>query len=175
MTRVYEGLVTLLEEEKGDDKLIQIFHAKVDPDSETDIPADFCSPNSMVRCLISTIAFGMGMQIPDIRYVIHWGPPKSILDYWQEVGRCARDGMHGNAILYTPPHTLHPNRCDEDMRALVKESQNMCIRTAVLKFLQLPSAKEQVQVEGQQLDVCCSTCDRPDQMPHVETVSHSIK
>jgi hypothetical protein len=37
--------------------------------------------------VISTIAFGMGIQVPDVLFIIHWGVPKSALFYWQEVGR----------------------------------------------------------------------------------------
>ena len=44
-----------------------------------------------MRIVITTVAFGMGIQIPDIDLVIHWGPSDNSLMYWHEVGRCARD------------------------------------------------------------------------------------
>jgi len=50
---------------------------------------------SLNRCLISTVAFGMGVQIGNVEEVIHWGVAKDLLSYWQEAGRCARDGRPG--------------------------------------------------------------------------------
>ena len=51
------------------------------------------------RCLICTNAFGIGVEMPEVDLVIHWGAPTPILQYWQEVGRCARDGRNGEAHL----------------------------------------------------------------------------
>ncbi|XP_052777014.1 uncharacterized protein LOC128214541 [Mya arenaria] len=61
---------------------------------------EFSSSESKTRFLISTIAFGIGINIADRRYVFHWGAPKTIEDYWQEVGRAWRDGHPAKAIMY---------------------------------------------------------------------------
>ena len=55
-----------------------------------------------VRILISTVAFGMGVHIHDIRTVIHYGPSSDTLFYWQEVGRSGRDGNLSRALLMLP-------------------------------------------------------------------------
>ena len=74
----------------------------------------------MKRVAIASTALSMGVNFPDVRYVVLFGPARSLLDFHQEAGRAGRDGLSANVILYFYGQQL--THCEEEVRDFLKTS-----------------------------------------------------
>ena len=117
--------------------LVEYYYSHVDARTEEEMPRRFADGDSKCQCVIATIAFGLRIQIPDVRIMINWGPPKIILDYWQHVGRAGRDGQCSQALLYLLTRAMDSRRVESSVLELVNNGDSQCIRKNALCYLQV--------------------------------------
>jgi len=122
---------------RSEDLFVRQFHSSQPGECQASLLNQFRKPDSTCRVIVCTIAFGLGIDIPDIRHVVHWGVPKSALSYWQEIGRCGRDGFPSRASLFLT--SMDPNT-EPDMRVvhqMGKLGQLECLRVHILSHFVL--------------------------------------
>ena len=113
----------------------------------------FMDPSSACRVVISAVALGMGLDCPEVRHVIHYGVPSTVEAYYQESGRCGRDGLAATATIMFNGHDIkqepHP-LVSIDMRRFCLS--DTCLRKCLLQhFGQLDRCDA---LNGR----CCSVC-----------------
>ena len=113
-------------------RLIDMFTACTHPSVKEGIVSAFTKTDSPLRIVIATIAFGMGLDCPNVRKVIHWGPPSDIESYLQETGRAGRDGAQSTALLYYNTSDLRAQHIEGTMKAYCRNT-DCCRRELILR------------------------------------------
>ncbi len=103
------------------------YHAGLPPEVRSDVYK--CFINDEARIIVATVAFGMGIDKSNIRYVVHMSLPKTIESYFQEVGRSGRDTLMSEALL------LYASTDEVQKREFIKEIENETYRSNAYKKL----------------------------------------
>ncbi|CAN6219965.1 unnamed protein product [Urochloa humidicola] len=127
-----------------------------------------------VLVMVATIAFGMGIDKPDVRCVIHYGCPKSLESYYQESGRCGRDGLPSVCWLYYQRSDF--TKAD----FYCAEAKNVTQRKAIMdsfmaaqKYCLLATCRRRflLQYFGEERDSDCGNCDNCTAVKNVRDLS----
>ena len=81
-------------------RMVDMYTKCTEAKVKEDIVHEFSKHDGTLRIIIGTIAFGMGLDCPDVRQIFHWGASNDIESYIQETGRSGRDGFTSNAVLF---------------------------------------------------------------------------
>ena len=131
-------------------RLVDMYTRCTEAEIKESIIETFSNPNGNLRIVIGTIAFGMGLDCPNVRQVIHWGPSSNMESYVQEVGRCGRDGYVSQAVLYHAPADYR--YCSSKMVEYCKNT-NECRRVSIFK-----NFDECETIHTCSLCFCCDIC-----------------
>lgn len=134
-------------------RLVDMMHSGSPESVKAHVLNQFSSPDSHLRILIATIAYGMGVDCKGVNRIIHFGPPKTVEAYLQESGRCGRKGEPSDAILLYDNITIRA--ADDNMREYIKG--NSCRRNIILKHFDSPTTSS-VSVKHRCCDVCLTEC-----------------
>jgi ATP-dependent DNA helicase RecQ len=176
LTRKETELIAEYLKEKGVETAA--YHAGLEGSKREEIQTNFMQ--NKFRVIVATVAFGMGVDKPDIRFVIHCGMPKNLEGYYQEAGRAGRDGARAYCVLLhskkdVSTHKFFIRKDREDMEAQGKDPNeiwrilkikyrtldkmqeyaigNECRRLKILNYFNDPTARSYAQ-NCQGCDVC---------------------
>lgn len=92
------------------------YHAGLEQHLRNKVQDDFTKDN--LQIVVATVAFGLGINKPNIRFVMHYEPPRTLESYYQEIGRAGRDGLNAEAIF------LYDEKDSERIKKRINEGEN---------------------------------------------------
>jgi ATP-dependent DNA helicase RecQ len=141
------------------------YHGGMEADERRHVEMRFQRDDGLI--VVATIAFGMGIDKPDIRWVAHADLPKSIEGYYQEIGRSGRDGLAAETMtLYGPDDIrLRRSQIDESPAPADRKAADHARLNALLGLAEALACRRQVLLGyfGEVTEPCgtCDLCDRP--------------
>lgn len=141
-------------------RLVEMFTSCTDPEVKGQIIESFSSVSSPLRIVCATIAFGMGVDTPNVRKIIHFGAPNDLHSYIQETGRGGRDSKVTVALLLSVSKYNH--LCDKEMLRYLK-NVTKCHRDLLFQdtdnYHHIDMGKKCMCCDICALDCDCGSCE----------------
>ena len=170
------GIVYCLSRRRVDELALQLqsegirvrpYHAGLDAAARRDNQEAFIRDD--VQVIVATIAFGMGINKPDVRWVVHYDLPRTLEGYYQESGRAGRDGDPARCTLYfggadiRTSEFLIQQKIDPDTGAALEEEQRIARQQLrqVLNYAESTECRRAIQLRylGENFAAPCGACD----------------
>lgn len=141
------------------------YHGAMDPDERRRVEHRFNTEDALI--VVATIAFGMGVDKPDIRWVAHADLPKSVEGYYQEIGRAGRDGARAEAYTLFGPEDIRLRRAqvDESLAPPERREADHGRLNALLGLAEAKGCRRQLLLAyfGEKAEPCgnCDLCEKP--------------
>lgn len=140
--------------------LAAAYHAGLSAEQRAKVQDDF--QRDEIPLVIATVAFGMGINKSNVRFVVHFDIPRTIEAYYQETGRAGRDGLPAEAVLfYDPADISWLRRCLDEKTDETQKAIELHKLNAMAAFAEAQTCRRQVVLRyfGQLSDHTCGNCD----------------